>query len=187
MMMRGSRHGLAAPIGAQGIRQRLGDPTRRWAWLALATVAAMCFAAMGRYAMDVAWPPGGMLHMAAEPGHDAPGAHAGQPATIVRPVACAKLPNVLGKSLTTVIVDFPPGAYTPRHRHPGFVTAFVLTGTVRSQLAGGPVGAYSPGQTWFEPPGTIHLFAENASATEPASLLAIFVADDDCGPLTIFE
>jgi quercetin dioxygenase-like cupin family protein len=113
------------------------------------------------------------------------GAQAGRPATIITPVSCHKLPNVPGKSATTVLVDFPPGAYTPRHRHPGSVMAFVLKGTLRSQLAGGAIGSYGVGQTWFEPPGTIHLFAENASATEPAQILAVFVADDDCGPLTI--
>ena len=105
--------------------------------------------------------------------------------TRVRPVSCEKLPNVPGKSITTVVVEFPPGAYSPRHRHPGSVTAFMLKGSVRSQLGGGPVETFSVGQTWFEPPGTIHMFAENASLTEPASLLATFIADDDCGPLTI--
>jgi len=89
--------------------------------------------------------------------------------------------------LTTVTVEFAPNAHTPRHRHPGSVMAFVLTGRVRSQLGGGPVETFGPGQSWFEPPGTIHMFAENASATEPASILAIFVAEDDCGPLTIFD
>lgn len=113
------------------------------------------------------------------------GAQAQRPATIVTPVSCEKLPNVPGKSITTVTVTFPPGAYAPRHRHPGSVTAFVLKGTLRSQLAGTPAGTYTVGQSWFEPPGTIHLFAENASATEPAELLAIFVADNDCGPLSI--
>jgi quercetin dioxygenase-like cupin family protein len=109
----------------------------------------------------------------------------GRPTTKVRPISCEKLPDIPGKSMTTVIVDFPPNAYTPRHRHRGSVKAFMLKGTLRSQLAGGPVGTYTVGQGWFEPPGAIHLFAENASATEPAELLAIFVADDDCGPLTI--
>jgi len=56
---------------------------------------------------------------------------------------------------------------------------------LRSQLQGSPAGTYSAGQTWFEPPGTVHLFAENASTTEPAELLATFIADDDCGALTI--
>jgi hypothetical protein len=31
----------------------------------------------------------------------------------------------------------------------------------------------------------VHLFAENASDREPARLLAVFVADDGCGPLVI--
>jgi len=108
-----------------------------------------------------------------------------RPAAIVTPVACEKLPNVPGKSLTTVIVTYPPGGYSPRHRHPGSVTGFVLKGTLRSQLAGTPAGTYTVGQSWFEPPGTIHLFVENTSTTEPAELLAIFVADNDCGPLSI--
>lgn len=113
------------------------------------------------------------------------GAATGRPATTVAPLSCEKLPNVPGKSITTALVGFPPNAYSPRHRHPGSVMAFVVKGTVRSQLEGGPVGTFGPGQTWFEPPGTIHLFAENASATELAEILAVFVADDDCGPLVI--
>ena len=110
-----------------------------------------------------------------------------RPATVVKPLSCEALPNVPGKSITTVTVDFPPGAYTPAHRHPGSVTAFVIRGAVRSQLAGGPPQTYGPGTTWFEPPGALHLFAENASATEPAQILAVFVADDNCGPLVIPE
>ena len=110
-----------------------------------------------------------------------------RPKTNVTVISCERLPNVPGKSITTALVAFPPDAFTPRHRHPGSVTAYVLKGSVRSQLMGGPAETFAAGQTWFEPPGTIHLFAENASATEPAELLAIFVADDDCGPLTVFD
>ncbi|WP_027060059.1 cupin domain-containing protein [Mesorhizobium loti] len=116
---------------------------------------------------------------------DADGAAGARPKTVVTPISCEKLPNVPGKSITTAIVAFPPNGYTPRHRHPGSVSAFVVKGTLRSQLEGGPAGTYTQGQTWFEPPGTVHLFAENASTTEPAELLATFIADDDCGPLTI--
>jgi quercetin dioxygenase-like cupin family protein len=125
---------------------------------------------------------GGHMHMA---GADAGEGAAARPATTVKPLSCEKLANVPGRSITTAIVEFPPNGFTPRHRHPGAVTAFVLSGTLRSQLEGGPVGTFTKGQTWFEPPGTVHIFAENASLTEPASLLAIFVAESDCGPLTI--
>ncbi len=115
----------------------------------------------------------------------AEGTAAARPNTVIRPVSCEKLPNVPGKSITTVVVEFPPNGFTPRHRHPGSVSAFVLKGALRSQLEGSPAGTYTRGQTWFEPPGAVHLFAENASTTEPAELLATFIADDDCGPLTI--
>jgi len=85
-----------------------------------------------------------------------------------RQVFSEALPNVPGKSVTTVTVDFPPGAYTPAHRHPGSVTAYVIKGAVRSQMAGGPPQVYAPGASWFEPPGALHMFAENASAAESA-------------------
>ena len=112
---------------------------------------------------------------------------AARPRTIQTPVACEKLPNVPGKSITTLLVEFPPNAFTPQHRHPGSVTAYVLKGTLRSQLNGGPVETFRVGATWFEPPGTVHNMVENASLTTPAEILAIFVADSDCGALTVFD
>jgi quercetin dioxygenase-like cupin family protein len=110
-----------------------------------------------------------------------------RPATIVTPLSCEKLEDIPGKSVTTVSVVFPANAYTPAHRHPGSVTVYVVRGTVRSQLSGGPAVTYTAGGTWFEPPGALHLFAENASSTEPAEVLAIFIADENCGPLVIPE
>ncbi len=57
--------------------------------------------------------------------------------------------------------------------------AYVLSGAIRSEnSATGAVRVYKAGESFFEPPGSTHLVSENASATEPASLLAIFVADD---------
>ena len=112
---------------------------------------------------------------------------AARPRAVQHPVACEKLPNVPGKSITTLLVEFPPNAFTPRHRHPGSVTAYVTKGTLRSQLNDGPVGTFGVGGTWFEPPGTIHSMVENPSPTEPAEIMAIFVADSDCGALTIFD
>jgi quercetin dioxygenase-like cupin family protein len=112
---------------------------------------------------------------------------AARPRAVQHPIACEKLPNVPGKSITTLLVEFPPNAFTPRHRHPGSVTAYVTKGTLRSQLNDGPVGTFGVGGTWFEPPGTIHSMVENPSPTESAEIMAIFVADSDCGALTIFD
>lgn len=89
-----------------------------------------------------------------------------------------KLAHVPGKTVTVEIVEFPPGAISPEHHHAGSVTAYILSGTLRSQLAGGPLIEYKPGETFFEPPGAVHVFAENPSTTEPARFMAIHVADD---------
>jgi len=110
-----------------------------------------------------------------------------RPATTLNILSCTPLPHVEGKSVTTAIVEFPPNAHTPAHRHPGSVTAFVLKGSIRSQMEGEVPRVYPQGATWFEAPRALHVFAENASATEPAELLAVFVAHSDCGPLVIPE
>jgi quercetin dioxygenase-like cupin family protein len=108
-----------------------------------------------------------------------------RPATSSQVISCEPLPNVPGKSVTTLLVNFPPLAYSPAHRHPGAVTAVILEGTIRSQLAGTPPGDYRFGETFFEPPGTLHLFAENPDPVHPAKLVAMFVADENCGPLVL--
>ena len=77
-----------------------------------------------------------------------------------------------------VVVSF-SGAKSTSHQHAGSVFVYVLTGSIRSEnSATGPTKVYKAGETFFEPPGSEHLVSENASTTEPASLLAVIVADD---------
>ena len=99
-------------------------------------------------------------------------------AETVAPVFQENLPNVAGKTFTVVTVDFAPGARAAPHRHgQAFVYAYVLKGAVRSQLEGRPAQTYTVGQSWSEPPGSHHVLTENASASESARLLVVFVAD----------
>ena len=97
---------------------------------------------------------------------------------VVEPIASHALPNVPGKRVTIVRVFYGPGGFTRAHRHAGSVTAYITKGEIRSQLAGGPVETFKVGQSFFEPPGAVHLVSANASATEPAELIAVFVADE---------
>jgi quercetin dioxygenase-like cupin family protein len=117
----------------------------------------------------------------------APAGAGARPATVVKRLSCESLPHVPGKSQTTVLVEFPPQAYSPAHRHPGSVTAVVIEGTIRSQLQGTPAQDYQAGESFFEPPGTLHVFAENPDPARTAKLLAFFVTDENCGPLVIYE
>jgi len=105
----------------------------------------------------------------------------------VKPVMTEKLPNVPGKSVTVVLVSYPPGGKSAKHHHAGSVFVYVLSGAIRSEnSATGPAKVYKAGESFFEPPGSEHLISENASPVEPASLLAVFVADDGA-QLTSFD
>lgn len=90
-----------------------------------------------------------------------------------------ELPNAPGKSMRVVLVEYGPGAASPSHRHPSsaFIYATVLEGEIRSQVNDGPERVYKAGEAWTELPGDHHKVSANASATEPAKLLAIFVLD----------
>ena len=100
------------------------------------------------------------------------------PAETLTPLQRQVLPNVQGKTFTSAIVNFPPGAHAAPHRHgEAFVYAYVLEGTVRSQVDDKPVSSFRPGQSWVEQPGAHHVLTENTSSTEGAKLLVVFVAD----------
>jgi quercetin dioxygenase-like cupin family protein len=106
------------------------------------------------------------------------GAQAGEEASGIAhtPVTSQVLPKDPGRSLTAIVVELAPEAKALSHHHPGTVFAYVLEGTVRSQLDGGKVIKYRAGQSWVEPPGTEHTLTENPSQTMPARLLAVFIA-----------
>ena len=104
-----------------------------------------------------------------------------QPATggTVKPLFSVLPTDLSGKRLTVVEVDYPPGGTTPGHHHPGSVFAYVLSGSVRSQIEGeSEPKVFTAGQSWYEPPGAHHIVSGNASTTEPARLLAVLVGDD---------
>jgi len=90
-----------------------------------------------------------------------------------------ELPNVPGKSVKGVLVEYGPGGFSVAHMHPksAFIYATVIEGAIRSQVNDGPVTIYKAGQNWFEQPGDRHRVSANASETEPAKLLAVFVVD----------
>jgi len=89
------------------------------------------------------------------------------------------LPNVPGKSIRGVLVEYEPGGFSAAHTHPtsAFIYATVLEGAIRSQVNDGQVITYRAGESWSEQPGDRHLVSANASTTEPARLLAVFVVD----------
>ncbi|GEP07261.1 cupin domain-containing protein [Methylobacterium oxalidis] len=98
-----------------------------------------------------------------------------------------ELPNVPGKSIKGVLVEYGPGGFSAGHTHPksAFIYATVLEGAIRSQINDGPVTTYKAGQNFSERPGDRHSVSANASDTEPAKLLAVFVLDTKATELVI--
>jgi quercetin dioxygenase-like cupin family protein len=89
------------------------------------------------------------------------------------------IPNIPGKSLIALEVTYTPGGKSPSHFHAksAFIYAHVLSGAIRSQVNDEPAKVYQVGEGWYENPGSHHRISENASDREPASLLAVFIAD----------
>jgi quercetin dioxygenase-like cupin family protein len=97
------------------------------------------------------------------------------------------LPGVPGKSIKGVTVEYGPGGYSPSHTHAksAIIYATVIEGAVRMQVNEGPEVTYQIGQNWTEMPGDHHRVSANASQTQPAKILAVFVVDDADAELTI--
>jgi quercetin dioxygenase-like cupin family protein len=103
------------------------------------------------------------------------------PASKVTQIFDRELPNVPGKSMRAVLVEYGPGAASPSHRHPAsaFIYATVLEGEIRSKVNDDPERVYKAGESWTEVPGDHHKVSANASSSKPARLLAIFVLDSN--------
>jgi len=96
-----------------------------------------------------------------------------------RDVITQELPGEPPRKLILVEVTYPPGAASPAHLHANGVMAFVVSGTIASQVGDEPERTFKTGEAWWEPPGAVHRVSRNASSTEPAKLLAVYIARKD--------
>jgi quercetin dioxygenase-like cupin family protein len=113
-------------------------------------------------------------------------AAAHNPGETVTPSFDHALPNIPGKSLKAVTVDYAPGAASSPHVHAGsaFIFAYVVSGAIETQVEGEARRVVKAGDSFYEVPGAHHIVSRNASATEPARLLAVFIVDTDDRALT---
>lgn len=123
------------------------------------------------------------------PAHAADASVAGAvPHETITPAFAEPIANVPGKTMTALVVDYAPGGKSAPHRHgQAFVVGYVLSGAIRSRVDHGAERVYHAGESWTEKPGAHHMVSENASSTEPARLLAIFVADTNDRHLVTFD
>lgn len=112
-------------------------------------------------------------------------AHDGKAETVKKNFEAA-IPNIPDKSLIALEVNYAPGAASPSHTHAksAFIYAYVILGAIESKVNDGETHIYRAGESWSEQPGAIHSISRNASKTEPAKLLAVFVVDTNDKALT---
>jgi quercetin dioxygenase-like cupin family protein len=124
----------------------------------------------------------GMVGVAARIASAQSGAESKQPADFSH-----ALPTLDGRHLsaTVVEVNYAPGEADKPHSHPCAVFGYVAQGAIRFQVRGGaPEVVYKAGQTFYEPANGVHQVSANASAKEPARLIAFFICDHET-PLTV--
>jgi quercetin dioxygenase-like cupin family protein len=115
----------------------------------------------------------------------APGASAGESRR--RDVIKQELPGESPRDILLVEVTYPPGSGSPPHLHANGVVAFVVAGTIASKVGDGAEQTFGAGSAWWEPPGAIHRVSRNASTTESAKLLAIYVAPKGAPPADLMK
>ena len=110
------------------------------------------------------------------PGHHAP-----------PPLLKQALGDVPGREVMVITLDIPPGGGSAPHRHPGHhIFGYVLEGSYKLKLDQGDEKILTKGQTFYEAPGQLHAVSANGSATEPAKVLAVIVAESG-KPVTVPE
>lgn len=87
-----------------------------------------------------------------------------------------RLPGEPARDITLVEVSYPPGTGSPPHVHANGVMAFVVSGTVASQIGDGPEQTFHAGDAWWEPAGAFHRVSRNPSSIQSATLLAVYIA-----------
>lgn len=107
----------------------------------------------------------------------ATGAAAQTPAPTSKVVTTRPLAGVPGKEVTMAEVTMAPGAGSLPHRHDANTFVYVLEGRVEMQVEGGPLKTLGPGEVFYESPTDVHSVSRNASATEPARALVVFVKE----------
>ncbi|MEN3354052.1 MAG: hypothetical protein V7640_2210 [Betaproteobacteria bacterium] len=86
--------------------------------------------------------------------------------------------DVMGRVVTLRQTDREPGNGSAPHRHPGSHTfGYILEGAYEVKIDEGPLRKLGPGETFYEPPGSLHAVSRNASPTQPVKYLVIQVSD----------
>jgi quercetin dioxygenase-like cupin family protein len=99
------------------------------------------------------------------------------PEAKVTPLMSKDLPELPGKEVEMITVEYPPGSIDPIHRHNAHAFVYVMEGSIVMQVKGGKEVTLTPGQTFYEGPDDVHIVGRNASSTRPAKFVVLLIKD----------
>ena len=106
------------------------------------------------------------------------------PEAAVTPLLTKPLPDFPGKEAQMIVVEYPPGAVDPVHRHDAHAFIYVLEGSIVMGLKGGKEVTLKAGETFYEGPDDIHTVGHNASSSKPAKFVVFFIKNKGAPILT---
>ena len=110
-----------------------------------------------------------------------------QPAAAPAQLLTQALSDLPGREVRMSLLDRPPQASSPPHRHPGHHTfGYVLEGTYEFAVDGGAPRTLKAGEVFYEPPGALHSTSRNPSSNARTKILVFMVADQK-NPSTVAE
>lgn len=102
----------------------------------------------------------------------------------VKPLINKDVPEMAGKELLMISVEYAPGGEDPVHRHDAHGIVYVLEGSIVMGVKGGKEVTLKPGDTFYEGPADLHTVGRNASKTKPAKFV-VFLLKEKSKPVLI--
>ena len=97
------------------------------------------------------------------------------------------LSDLPGREVRISLLDRPPQASSPPHRHPGHHTfGYVVEGAYEFAVDGGAAKTLKAGEVFYEPPGALHSTSRNPSSDQRTKIVVFMVADQK-SPSTVVE
>lgn len=106
---------------------------------------------------------------------------------IVTQLLTKPVPEIPGKEIEMITVEYPPGSVDPVHRHDAHAVVYVLEGSIVMQVKGGKEVTLKPGETFYEGPNDVHTVGRNASQTEPAKFVVVLLKKQNAPVLTVVK
>jgi len=89
-----------------------------------------------------------------------------------------QLPDMQGKEIEVITVNYAPGEVDAVHRHDAHAVVYVLEGEVEMQVRGGTLQRLGPGQIFYESPEDVHTVSRNPSRTKSAKFVVFFIKNE---------